>query len=183
MKGTRPKTYNLDHFFNPQGLLTSMKQEVVRIKTSPKAGRTTNPLDWSMDKVEYLPTVIVDESKMPKSDEKNNTDGAIIIVGLVIEGAMYLKESLAEAKEKTLIYPMPPIQMYARSVTETPQPGSTTEPPKSMYICPLYKYPMRTDDYLVTKIGLKTPSSNQSKDVSAATWQLKGVALLCYYEL
>ena len=53
---------------------------------------------------------------------------------------------------------------------------------KNYYYCPLYKYPMRTDDYLVTRVQLKIPSTSQSKDTSPANWQLKGVALLCYRE-
>lgn len=187
MRGVRPKSYNLDHFFNPQGLLTSMKQEIVRIKTSgqAKTGKNTsvNPDNWSMDKVEYASVVVADDSKIGKHDDKSIPDGNIFISGLYIEGAMFWKDSLADAKEKTLIYPMPAINMFARSIAESSGQGGAGDPPKAHYVCPLYKYPMRTDDYLVTKINLKTPSGNQSKDTSAASWQLKGVALLCYYEI
>jgi dynein heavy chain len=43
---------------------------------------------------------------------------------------------------------------------------------RSFYDCPVYKYPRRTDKYLIFRV--KLPS-----DVDAHVWKLRGVALLC----
>lgn len=62
-----------------------------------------------------------------------------------------------------------------------------------MYPCPVYKYPMRQDRYLVTIINLRAEPQQekpargaqvQSKEQNAAVnnWTLKGVALLCQKE-
>ena len=184
MKGSRPKCFNLDHFFNPQGLLTSMKQEVVRINKS-KSGKGgpqskgINPADWSMDKVEYSADALTEAKwKTFETKQETSTEGAIFIVDLVIEGAKY-RDGLTDANEKTLIYKMPPIEMSAKTVADPREANSDGH--KAFYNCPLYKYPMRSDDYLIAKIPLKIPG--QSKDTSAANWMLKGVALLCYYEI
>ena len=196
MKGTRPKNFILDHFFNPQGLLTSMKQEVVRLcknRPPPKvAGKqaAVKAEDYSMDKVEYLAEPL-SEAKFKLFESKQlepSNEGAIFISDLVLEGARFAKDGLSDANEKKLIYKMPPIEMYAVSTVVQRESGGESH--KSTYNCPLYKYPMRTDDYLITKIPLKnstdTKSGNSapsgSKDTTPASWQLKGVALLCYYE-
>ena len=186
MKGTRPKAFNLDHFFNPQGLLTSMKQEVVRINKNKKAGpgakqTGANAAEWSMDKVEYYSEALTEnKAKQFETKQETSVDGAIFVVGLYIEGAKY-RDGLVDANEKTLVYPMPPIEMSARLPGGDGKEGESAAP-KNFYYCPLYKYPMRTDDYLITKIQLKIPSTNQ-KDTNPASWQLKGVALLSYCEI
>lgn len=195
MKGTRPKSYNLDHFFNPQGLLTSMKQEVVRINKSKNSepnrpGGKNKPgafagAEWSMDKVEYAAEAFT-ESKYKSFLEgkvEPSSEGGIFLTGLWIEGACYLKDGLAEAKDKQLTTSMPPIEMSARPTGDGTSKEGTNDM-KNFYQCPLYKYPMRTDDYLITKIPLKsaTQAKDGSQSATPATWQLKGVALLCYYE-
>ena len=161
-----------------------MKQEVVRINKS-KSGKGgpqskgINPADWSMDKVEYSADALTEAKwKTFETKQETSTEGAIFIVDLVIEGAKY-RDGLTDANEKTLIYKMPPIEMSAKTVADPREANSDGH--KAFYNCPLYKYPMRSDDYLIAKIPLKIPG--QSKDTSAANWMLKGVALLCYYEI
>ena len=44
---------------------------------------------------------------------------------------------------------------------------------KSVYNCPVYKYPKRTDKYLIFRVNLNSETDPPSK------WKLKGVALLC----
>lgn len=46
---------------------------------------------------------------------------------------------------------------------------------RSSYDCPVYKYPRRTDKYLIFRV--KLPS-----DCDPHKWKLKGVALLCATE-
>jgi dynein heavy chain len=187
MRGTRPKAFNLDHFFNPQGLLTSMKQEICRIRKTAKPGpaaKNINPADWSMDKVEYSAEVFP-ESKRNAGDTKQepSQEGNIFLVDLFIEGAKY-RDGLVEATDKTLIFKMPQVEMGAKPPSGEGKDGpeAAAGPNKNVYNCPLYKYPMRTDDYLITKIPLKISNAIQ-KDTNASSWQLKGVALLSYCEL
>lgn len=57
LKGERPRSFDLGLFFNPQGFLTAMKQEIVRInKTNQKPGK--NNVEWSMDNVEFSTNVL-----------------------------------------------------------------------------------------------------------------------------
>jgi len=62
-----------------------------------------------------------------------------------------------------------------------------------MYPCPVYKYPVRQDRYLVTKINLRAEPMQEkpargaqvmAKEQNAMVnqWRLRGVALLCQKE-
>jgi len=58
---------------------------------------------------------------------------------------------------------------------------------KSMYSCPVYKYPKRTDKYLIFRVMLKSDgagaTNTASRVVSAAMkWKLMAAALLCCKE-
>jgi dynein heavy chain len=180
MKGSRPRAFNLDHYFNPQGLLTSMKQEVVRIKKQPSktGGKPTDKIEnWSMDNVADSFEVLT-ERKIKENENKREPDkGGIWITGLWLEGCRW-KEGLAEANEKTLIYPMPMIEMTA-VIAEQTKDGKVED--TNEYRCPMYKYPMRTDEYLITRVPLKCAGA-QGKDSNVASFQLKGTALTAHAE-
>jgi hypothetical protein len=45
----------------------------------------------------------------------------------------------------------------------------------------MYKYPMRTDEYLITRVPLKCAGA-QGKDSNVASFQLKGTALTAHAE-
>lgn len=54
MKNSRPNTFWLTGFFNPQGFLTAMKQEVTRInKVKPPKPGEKDKDQWSLDDVTY----------------------------------------------------------------------------------------------------------------------------------
>lgn len=57
MKGSRPVTFWLGGFFNPQGFLTAMKQEVTRLHKVPKGTGANQEPPWSLDDVSYSTTV------------------------------------------------------------------------------------------------------------------------------
>ena len=57
MKGSRPNTYWLGGFFNPQGFLTAMKQEVTRMHKTVKVTGSQVEQPWSLDDVLYSTTV------------------------------------------------------------------------------------------------------------------------------
>lgn len=58
---------------------------------------------------------------------------------------------------------------------------------KTMYACPVYKYPKRTDKYFIFKVNLKSDgqggSTNLSRGVtSPMKWKLMAASLLCCKE-
>ena len=53
--------------------------------------------------------------------------------------------------------------------------SSDAERMSSTYPCPVYKYPKRTDKYLIFKVNLPCEGSPHK-------WKLRGVALLCQIE-
>lgn len=57
MKGSRPVTFWLGGFFNPQGFLTAMKQEVTRLHKAPKVVQGVTEPPWSLDDVSYSTAV------------------------------------------------------------------------------------------------------------------------------
>ena len=83
----RPASYWLTGFFNPQGFLTALRQEITRMKKKE---------NWSLDEVEQTATVLRD--KIIKTDDgKINinitppNDGGCYIHGLFLEGAKWGK--------------------------------------------------------------------------------------------
>merc|ERR1712048_1065008 len=63
LRNERPKTFSLAGFFNPQGFLTAMKQEVVRLNKASKAGTKGGPESWSMELVDYSCNVLTDRAQ------------------------------------------------------------------------------------------------------------------------
>lgn len=175
LAGARPKTFNLDLFFNPQGLLTSMTQEVVRIKKNKnKNKKGAGAGDWSMDAIEMK--FNFDKKKDSReSDKKSNQEG-IIIEGLSIEGAEIERDgSLKEvdSRHKKLIFDMPLVHATAESRGSGKKGDENRD---SVYDCPVYKYPRRTDVYIIFRIPL---SSTGNGIGGSHHWRLRGVAILC----
>jgi len=55
---------------------------------------------------------------------------------------------------------------------------------KTWYDCPVYKYPKRSDRYIIFRVFLKPESGEKGSVVSkvmtpAMKWKMCGVALLC----
>lgn len=78
----RPQSFWLTGFFNPQGFLTSMKQEVTRQRKAQQ---------WSLDEVEYATEVLKeiiqgDDGKIEGKQLQQVTEGCLIH-GLYLEGA------------------------------------------------------------------------------------------------
>lgn len=79
MKGNRPYTYWLGGFFNPQGFLTAMKQEVTRMhKTGkPLGGGQVEP-PWSLDDVVYSTTVKEKDQDQIREGRDKDVEGVYI---------------------------------------------------------------------------------------------------------
>lgn len=166
MKGSRPVTFWLGGFFNPQGFLTAMKQEVTRThkeKTSKQQSSNQEPA-WSLDDVSYITTV---KDKDIEQLSKDKDIEGVYIRDLMLEGCRWHRNTLEDSRPREMFFPLPILHVTAGNKKKQEE--------KSSYDCPVYKYPRRTDKYLIFRV--KLPS-----DQDAQKWKLRGVALLCAIE-
>jgi dynein heavy chain len=147
----RPNVFWMTGFFNPQGFLTAMRQEVTRAHKG-----------WALDSAVLHNEVI----RQYKSDITAPPAEGVYIHGLFLDGAGWDRRNckLVEAPNKVLFTNMPVVWIYAIQASQ----GKDAK----MYECPVYKKPVRTDLTYITSLMLKT---TQSPD----HWILRGVALLC----
>ncbi|KAK6628946.1 Dynein heavy chain 8, axonemal [Polyplax serrata] len=138
-------------FFNPQGFLTAMRQEVTRAHKG-----------WALDSV-VLQNLV---TKHNKEDLHESPPEGVYVYGLFLEGAALDRKTgkLIESRPKVLYEPMPVIYIYAIS--------STAGKECRIYECPIYRKPQRTDQKYVGSIDFET-------DTNPRHWTLRGVALLC----
>ena len=131
----RPDSFWLTGFFNPQGFLTAMKQEIARAHKG-----------WTLDSVQLANEV----TKMNKEDVGHAPSEGVYIHGLYLEGAAWDRRNgrLTESAPKALHALMPVIWVYA--VNEVEQKAS------SYYECPVYKKPRRTDLTYIFPLQLRT---------------------------
>jgi len=152
----RPSVFWMTGFFNPQGFLTAMRQEVTR---SHKG--------WALDAV-----ILHNEMTAKYREEITGPPSeGVYVQGLYLDGAAWDRKSmrLIESSPKVLFVPLPVVHVYAIN-SSTVKPESLT---KGMYQCPVYKKPCRTDLTFITCLWLK------SGDSPADFWCMRGVALLC----
>jgi len=108
----RPPSFWLTGFFNPQGFLTAMKQEVTRQNKAKQ---------WSLDDVEYETEVqkntIHGEDGRIEGRSENPPQEGVHIHGLFLEGAGWNKQakSLCESEPKELFYQFPILHVTANS--------------------------------------------------------------------
>ena len=156
----RPNSFWLTGFFNPNGCLTAMKQEVTRKHKSQK---------WALNDVVYHTEVTnferVEQVKAPP-------DEGIYVHGLSIDGAAWSKHegNLVESEPKQLFSPLPVLHITANEykLEEKSKKG------KILYECPVYKYASRTDRYFIFFSNL--PASD---DKNSSHWTLRGCTVLC----
>ncbi|KAM8728478.1 dynein axonemal heavy chain 8-like [Acanthopagrus schlegelii] len=147
----RPKTFWMTGFFNPQGFLTAMRQEVTRANKG-----------WALDTVTLHNKVL----KQTKEEITASPTEGVYVYGLYLEGAGWdMKNThLIESSPKVLFTPLPVIHMFALNSAAPMDP--------KLYVCPIYKKPRRTDLNYITAVVLPTIQSPDH-------WILRGVALLC----
>lgn len=152
----RPSVFWMTGFFNPQGFLTAMRQEVTRKHKG-----------WALD------AVILHNDLTNKNKEDISAPPAegVYVQGLYLDGGAWDRKNiqLQESAPKVLFVPLPVVHVYAINSALT-RPESLT---KGMYECPVYKKPRRTDLTFITKLWLKSGTKN------ADFWCMRGVALLC----
>jgi len=160
----RPNSFWLTGFFNPNGCLTAMKQEVTRKHKSQK---------WALDDVVYHTNV----TNFERVDQvKNPPDEGIYIHGLSLDGAAWSRQegNLVESQPKVLFVPLPVLFVTGNARKEEDRARKEMFGAIGPYECPVYKYAARTDRYFIFYANLKcTPEKYPNK------WALRGVALLC----
>jgi len=180
----RPPSFWLTGFFNPQGFLTAMKQEVTRAKKV-----------WSLDNVEYTTDVIKeviqgDDGRIEGRTIQAPQEG-VYIHGLYLEGAGWnrAERRLEDSNPKELFYQFPIIHVSATSTVKDPNDRGSKKPDletiqKALYMCPVYKYTKRNDKYKIFFAYLKPEAPGGSAGAPKGMtpqmkWRLCGVALLC----
>uniref|UniRef100_A0A8D1M5E9 AAA+ ATPase domain-containing protein n=1 Tax=Sus scrofa TaxID=9823 RepID=A0A8D1M5E9_PIG len=146
----RPHCFWMTGFFNPQGFLTAMRQEITRANKG-----------WALDNMVLCNEV----TKWMKDDVSAPPTEGVYVYGLYLEGAGWDKRNmkLIESKPKVLFELMPVIRIYAEN---------NTVRDSRLYSCPIYKKPVRTDLNYIAAVDLRTAQAPEH-------WVLRGVALLC----
>uniref|UniRef100_A0A8C2VG97 Dynein axonemal heavy chain 8 n=1 Tax=Chinchilla lanigera TaxID=34839 RepID=A0A8C2VG97_CHILA len=147
----RPNVFWMTGFFNPQGFLTAMRQEVTRAHKG-----------WALD------TVTIHNEVLRQTKEEITAPPAegVYIYGLYMDGAAWDRRNgkLTESTPKVLFTMLPVLHIFAINSTAPKDP--------KLYVCPIYKKPRRTDLTFITVVYLRTV-------LSPDHWILRGVALLC----
>ncbi|KAI5704390.1 hypothetical protein M8J75_004799 [Diaphorina citri] len=147
----RPDQFWMTGFFNPQGFLTAMKQEVARAN------------HWALDLVNITNTV----TSLYKEGIKSPPTEGVFVYGLFLEGATWDRKNnvLVESQPKVLSTLMPVIHITAVNKPYVTDP--------KLYTCPVYKKPGRTGLNFITKLWLPCVQNEENH------WILRAVALLC----
>jgi dynein heavy chain len=166
--GVRPAFW-LPGFINPQGFFAAFKQEVYKQKKG-----TTQNLTLDLISLKFMPDrTEIDPEKYKLSNKKKFADkNNMLVYGLYIEGCGwngYLQDESNDSRNTIIMFPV--INVIG-DVDNTK--GTTTLASNQPYMCPLYKYPRRTDTYFVIEIELTVKSDTDWK-----FWKKRGVALLC----
>ncbi|XP_040838895.1 dynein heavy chain 8, axonemal isoform X1 [Ochotona curzoniae] len=147
----RPNVFWMTGFFNPQGFLTAMRQEVTRAHKG-----------WALDTV----TIHNEVLRQTKEEITSPPAEGVYIYGLYMDGAAWDRRNgkLTESTPKVLFTQLPVLHIFAINSTAPKDP--------KLYVCPIYKKPRRTDLTFITVVYLRTV-------LSPDHWILRGVALLC----
>ncbi|OQR97844.1 dynein heavy chain, outer arm [Achlya hypogyna] len=161
----KPNTFWLTGFFNPQGFLTAMRQEVTRHHVNDK---------WALDDVVYH-TEVTEYEKLEQIRQAPKE--GVLIHGLALEGAGWHKANatLVESEPKRLFTSLPVLFVTATTKAQK-KSRSGDYGPYGGFECPVYKYPARTDRYMIFTVTLP------SREHRPLHWVLRGVALLCTTE-
>jgi len=158
----RPNAYWLTGFFNPQGFLTAVQQEVTR----QHAG-------WSLDNVLMHTQVTALSKDAVDSSAKERIEEGVYVWGLFLDGAAWDadKSVLMDQLPKQLFCAVPILYITALDKKEKERVCSL----QATYKCPMYTVPARTG---LNFIFTADVASNNPEWY----WILRGVALMCSKE-
>jgi len=159
----RPDSFWLTGFFNPNGCLTAMKQEVTRRHKAEK---------WALDDVVYHTEITVFE----RTEQVKTPMEGIYIHGLFLDGAAWDRHNgyLVESQPKVLFAPAPILYVTGNIKKDEEKSKREVFGLNGPYECPVYKYATRTDRYFIFFANL-----NCTDEKYPNTWALRGVVLLC----
>ena len=148
----RPNSFWLTGFFNANGFITAMRQEITR-----------GHKGWALDSVVQANEVTKIQTR---EDVSSPPKEGVYVYGLFLDGAGWNKREnmLCEQQAKVLYVGLPILHLFAVNTTG----GRDVR----QYECPIYRKPRRTDLEYVCMVDLKTK-------VEPDHWTLRGVALLC----
>jgi dynein heavy chain len=151
----RPKAYWLTGFFNPQGFLTAMKQEVNRKHAKER---------WALDDVVMDSWVTTPPLELNQLKEEAK-DG-VYVYGLFLEGCKWhgKENRLVDSDPKKLFAPLPVLQVTGKQARDKVN--------KNQYEAPAYKVKKRTGLNFISTFPLRTEDP-------PSKWIMRGVALLC----
>uniref|UniRef100_A0A383W453 AAA+ ATPase domain-containing protein n=1 Tax=Tetradesmus obliquus TaxID=3088 RepID=A0A383W453_TETOB len=151
----RPRAYWLTGFFNPQGFLTAMKQEVNRKHATDK---------WALDDV-VMTSEVTHPPKEFESLKESPAEG-VYIYGLFLDGCAWSgrENKLVEPEPKKLYHPLPVLYVSGVLAKDKKRGG--------IYEAPCYRVKSRKGFNYITSFALRT-EDDKSK------WILRGAALLC----
>jgi len=164
----RPNSYWLTGFFNPQGMLTAMKQEMTRKHKADK---------WALDDVTYH-TDVTNFSNVEQVRSPPPT-GGVYVHGLFLDGCAWNKHDgvMVDSEPKKLFVDLPILQVSANTINEQNKVNQEMFGSIGPYKCPCYKYPARTDRYLIFMVNLKCTAEKNPN-----YWVLRGACLLCNHD-
>jgi dynein heavy chain len=147
----RPTNFFLRGFFNPQGFLTSMKQEVTRKHKND---------GWALDDMVYHTEMTdFDSGEQVRSSPK---EGAYISAAF-LDGARWSKMegSLVESEPKKLFDLMPVMWITATTQPKRKEKIKTGMfGPLGPYNCPMYKYPIRQARFFICVISMASKAAD-----------------------
>jgi len=151
----RPKGYWLTGFFNPQGFLTAMKQEVNRKHAADK---------WALDDV-----VMTSEVTHPPKEFEALRDApaeGVYVYGLFLDGCAWSgkENKLVDSEPKKLFTPLPVLYVTGVQQKDKKTAGN--------YAAPTYRVKKRTGLNFITTFDLKSEDP-------PSKWIMRGVCLLC----
>lgn len=151
----RPKAYWMTGFFNPQGFLTAMKQEVNRKHAKER---------WALDDVVMDSWVTTPPLELNQLKEEAK-DG-VYVYGLFLEGCKWhgKENRLVDSDPKKLFAPLPVLQVTGKQARDKVN--------KNQYEAPAYKVKKRTGLNFISTFPLRTEDP-------PSKWIMRGVALLC----
>ncbi len=151
----RPKAYWMTGFFNPQGFLTAMKQEVNRKHAADK---------WALDDVVMTSEV----THPPKTFEalKDEPSEGVYIYGLFLEGCGWdgKANKMVDSEPKKLYAALPVLYVTGKQAKDNVT--------KNTYEAPTYRIKKRTGLNFISTFPLRTEDP-------PSKWITRGVALLC----
>ena len=159
MRDDRPSRYWISGFYNPQGFLTSVCQEVTRLHAGDVAA-------WSLDEA----VLTTEVTRYEGSDCERIPPEGVYVYGLHLDGAGWdrPRQKIRDPLPKAEPTKMPLIFITAESARQPAKKG-----PKQLS-CPAYLHPSRTSANWVFDCSLNLADENDT----ASKWIRRGVCLL-----